>query len=38
LQCTRGKVRLLDRPALERQACGCYRLRNGLTMFQRLLV
>lgn len=35
---SRGKIRLLDRQALERLACSCYQVRNRLTMFQRLLV
>lgn len=38
VQCTRGKIRLLDRSALEGVACGCYSTRNRLSMFQRLLV
>jgi CRP-like cAMP-binding protein len=38
LECTRGKIRLLDRPTLEGLACNCFRSRTQLGTFQRLLV
>jgi CRP-like cAMP-binding protein len=38
LECTRGKIRLFDRSALEGYSCDCFRMRNNVGMFQRLLV
>jgi len=38
LACSRGRIRLVDRKALEGLACSCYRTRTNLWTFQRLLV
>lgn len=38
LECSRGKICLLDRTVLEGMACDCYRSRKHLGTFQRLLV
>ena len=38
LECTRGKIRLLDRLTLEGFSCDCFRMRNNVRTFQRLLV
>jgi len=38
LHCTRRKIHLMNRPALEAMACSCYGMRTRLSMFQHLLV
>ena len=38
LQCQRGKIQVLDRSTLQRQACSCFQVQHNLGMFQRLLV